>query len=145
MAVAWAADVSPEEAARNVWQNGFPATERGLVEDGLAFFTYHLRPDPPRNSAPPTSVTELLDQGWIRADPVVYEDFLPRSAAGIFQSNLTGGGTRDNSREATRYDLDWLAGAIGRDIHDPFALYERQQNASIAEIAKALDVTVVLH
>lgn len=140
-----AADVSPEEAARNVWQNGFPATERGLVEDGLAFFTYHLRPVPPRNSAPPTSVTELLDQGWIRADPVVYEDFLPRSAAGIFQSNLTGEGTRDNSREAARYDLDWLAGAIGRDIHDPFALYERQQNASIAEIAKALDVTVVLH
>ena len=30
----------------------------------------------------------LLADGWVRAEPVVYEDFLPASAAGIFASNL---------------------------------------------------------
>ncbi|WP_236795273.1 VOC family protein [Amycolatopsis sp. GM8] len=128
-------------AADRVWREGFPATERGLIDEGLAWFTYHLRDDRPRHGRPPTSVAGLLDQGWIRADPIVYEDFLPRSAAGIFQSNLSGEGTRDNSREGVRYDRDWLAGAIDRDIHDPFALYERQQNASIADVAKALELT----
>ena len=30
----------------------------------------------------------LIADGFLRADPIVYEDFLPVSAAGIFQSNL---------------------------------------------------------
>lgn len=30
----------------------------------------------------------LMAAGYLRADPIVYEDFLPVSAAGIFQSNL---------------------------------------------------------
>lgn len=30
-------------------------------------------------------------------EPIVYEDFSLRSAAGIFQSNLTDGGTRDGN------------------------------------------------
>lgn len=139
-----AAELGRDEAARTVWREGFPGSERGLIDEGLAFFTYRLRADRPRLGQPPASVAGLLDEGWVRADPIVYEDFLPRSAAGIFQSNLSGEGTRDNSREGVRYDLDWLAGAIGRDIHDPFELYERQQNSSIADIAKALDLTGVL-
>ncbi|GAA1005833.1 hypothetical protein Aple_040110 [Acrocarpospora pleiomorpha] len=129
-----------DEAARTVWREGFPGTERSLIDEGLAFFTYRLRDDRPRHGRPPTGVTDLLDQGWLRAEPIVYEDFLPRSAAGIFQSNLSGEGTRDNTREGVGYDLDWLAGEIDRDIHDPFSLYEQQQSASIAEVAKALDL-----
>ncbi|MEU9891584.1 DUF1338 family protein [Sphaerisporangium sp. NPDC051011] len=135
-----AAESGWDEAARTVWREGFPGTERGLIDEGLAFFTYRLRDDRPRHGQPPTGVTDLLDQGWLRAEPIVYEDFLPRSAAGIFQSNLSGEGTRDNTREGVRYDLDWLAGEIDRDIHDPFSLYEQQQSASIAEVAKALDL-----
>ncbi|GGN58602.1 hypothetical protein GCM10011579_022130 [Streptomyces albiflavescens] len=59
----------------------------------------------------------------MRVEPIVYEDFLPRSAAGIFQSNLSGEGTRHNDQEGTAYDAAWLSGAIGRDVLDPFALY----------------------
>jgi uncharacterized glyoxalase superfamily metalloenzyme YdcJ len=142
--LAAASGAKRDEAARTVWQEGFPRTERGLIDESLAFFTYHLREDRPRRGRPPASVAGLLDHGWVRAEPIVYEDFLPRSAAGIFQSNLSGEGNRDNTREGARYDLGWLAGAIDCDIDDPFALYARQQNISIAEVAKALELTGAL-
>ncbi|WP_033292620.1 2-oxoadipate dioxygenase/decarboxylase [Amycolatopsis jejuensis] len=116
------------EVAKTVWQQGFPDTERGLIEDGLAFFTYHLREDRPRRG--PTSLTA----SWVDARPIVYEDFLPRSAAGIFQSNLSGAGTRDNTREGAHYDVARLSGVLERDIHDPYELYERQQNATVEQL-----------
>jgi len=128
-----------DEVAREVWEEGLPRTEHGLIEQDLAFFTYRVRQDRPRDGRrPPADLLDLLDGGWVEADPIVYEDFLPRSAAGIFQSNLSGEGTRDNSREAARYDLDWMAGAIDRHIHDPFELYERQQSQSIDRVAASL-------
>ncbi|RJQ81634.1 2-oxoadipate dioxygenase/decarboxylase [Amycolatopsis panacis] len=128
------AELGREEAARAAWRDGFPGSEQGLAEAGLAYFTYRLRADRPRRGRPPSSLAGLLAEGWIEAEPVVYEDFLPRSAAGIFQSNLNGEGRRDNSREGVRYDQDWLSGAIEREIHDPFTLYERRQRASIAAL-----------
>lgn len=128
------AELGRVEAARAAWQYGFPGSEHGLAEAGLAYFTYRLRVDRPRRDRPPFSLAGLLAEGWIEAEPVVYEDFLPRSAAGIFQSNLNGEGRRDNSREGVRYDQDWLSGAIEREIHDPFTLYERQQRASITAL-----------
>ena len=88
-------------------------------------------------------VPKKTAQGWVDAEPVVYEDFLPRSAAGIFQSNLSGDGSRDNTQSAVDYDLDWLAGAIGREIHDPFALYEAQERDSLRQIATVLDLSGV--
>jgi uncharacterized glyoxalase superfamily metalloenzyme YdcJ len=138
--------VAAEEAPRPeiehaVWTAGLPSTERGLIADGLAHFTYHARRDRPADGRrPPAALADLLDGGWIRAEPIVYEDFLPRSAAGIFQSNLTGKGTRDDTRTAVRYDRDWLAGALGRDVHDPFDLYGQQQDESIARVARSLQL-----
>jgi uncharacterized glyoxalase superfamily metalloenzyme YdcJ len=131
------------DVAREVWENGLPATERGLLAENLGFFTFELRDGRP-DGPPPTSVTELVDGGWVTATPVVYEDFLPRSAAGIFQSNLSGEGTRDSAQQGVDYDQAWLAWAIDRPIHDPFDLYERQQNESIQKIAMALQVSGVL-
>jgi uncharacterized glyoxalase superfamily metalloenzyme YdcJ len=128
------------DVAREVWENGMPATERGLLAENLGFFTYALRDDHPAGS-PPSTVTELVDNGWVTATPVVYEDFLPRSAAGIFQSNLSSEGTRDSEQHGVAYDQAWLAGAIDRPIDDPFDLYERQQNESIHETATALQVS----
>ena len=89
---------------------------------------------------PAGDVAGLLDGGWVRAEPIVYEDFLPRSAAGIFQSNLTGKGTRDDTRTAARYDREWLAGVLARDVHDPFELYGGQQDDSIAQVARSLQL-----
>ena len=45
------------------------------------------------------SLRELVEAGVLVPEPIVYEDFLPRSAAGIFQSNLTDEGTRDDDAD----------------------------------------------
>ncbi|MEU7836955.1 DUF1338 family protein [Nonomuraea sp. NPDC049129] len=126
-------------AARALWEREFPATERDLAVERLAYFTYRPVPDRPRDGRRPgTGLADLIDHGWVRAEPIVYEDFLPRSAAGIFQSNLTGQGVRDDSRAAADYDSDWLAGAIGAEVLDPFTLYESQQRRSLEDAAHAL-------
>ncbi|MEU6081583.1 VOC family protein [Streptomyces sp. NPDC047108] len=128
-----------QEIARALWEENLPATERELATSGQAFFTYHVLPDRPRDGArPPAGLAELLDQGWIEARPIVYEDFLPRSAAGIFQSNLSEQGSRNDTQSAVRYDSDWLSGAVGREVLDPFSLYERQRNASLEQVAGEL-------
>ncbi|MEU6996099.1 DUF1338 family protein [Streptomyces sp. NPDC046465] len=125
--------------ARSVWTRHFPPTEHGLAAAGLGFFTYHAVPDRPADgSRPPTGLGGLLDGGWLRAEPIVYEDFLPRSAAGIFQSNLSEAGSRNSGREGSAYDADRLSGAMCRDVLDPFTLYERQRDRSLAQIPRAL-------
>ncbi|MDQ1042231.1 VOC family protein [Streptomyces sp. V4I2] len=127
------------ELARTLWAEHVPGSERELATQGLAYFTYQVATDRPRDgSRPPTGIGDLLGQGWVRAEPVVYEDFLPRSAAGIFQSNLSGEGSRNNDQEGAAYDSAWLSGAIDREVLDPFALYEEQQNRSIAQVAREL-------
>ncbi|MCL8251246.1 VOC family protein [Aeromicrobium fastidiosum] len=62
--------------------------------------------------------------------PIVYEDFLPKSAAGIFASNLTGDGSVDGSREGTVRDASWLQDVLGRTLHDPYDLYEAERAAT---------------
>ncbi|MEV6315599.1 VOC family protein [Streptomyces sp. NPDC051776] len=130
-----------QEIARALWEENLPATERELAASGQAFFTYHAVPGRPGDgSRPPADLAGLLDQGWAEARPIVYEDFLPRSAAGIFQSNLSDQGSRNDSLSAVRYDSDWLSGAVGREVLDPFSLYERQQNRSLEQLARELDM-----
>jgi uncharacterized glyoxalase superfamily metalloenzyme YdcJ len=113
-----------QEIARGVWQQTFPATETALAEQGLGWFTYEVGPD---------------GSGVVR-EPVVYEDFLPRSAAGIFQSNLTSDGAKDASQDPAVRDADWMAGALGRPLNDPFDLYADQVARSLAGAAETLGV-----
>ncbi len=68
-----------------------------------------------------------------RLSPIVYEDFLPKSAAGIFASNLTGDGRSDASQRASARDASWLRDALGRELHDPYALYEAERAAGECE------------
>jgi len=129
------------ELIRAVWEQHLPATEQELIARGLACFTYRVAPGRPRDgSRPPAGVAGLVEQGWVRAEPIVYEDFLPRSAAGIFQSNLSGEGSRNHDHEGTAYDAEWLSGAIGREVLDPFALYEQQQSRSLRQVARELEL-----
>lgn len=135
------------DVAREVWRERLPQTERGLAEQGLAFFTYRLAAgaqDAARALAAgnDTSVWELVDAGHVIAEPIVYEDFLPRSAAGIFQSNLTGEGSRDDAQAGTDYDITVMEQIVGRTVHDPNELYAAQQQASLAELSDAIGATV---
>ena len=78
----------------------------------------------------------LIDAGVIEATPIVYEDFLPRSAAGIFQSNLVGGGAMANGRNGSAYGIDWLEHTLGCAVQSPKSCTRRR---AIARCAPAPD------
>jgi uncharacterized glyoxalase superfamily metalloenzyme YdcJ len=130
------------DVAREVWRENLPSTERELAVQGLAFFTYRVA-GALRQAQGTASLHELLEAEVLVPEPIVYEDFLPRSAAGIFQSNLTDEGTRDDELLGTPYDLDTLSEVIGRPIADPTLLYQAQQSASLAAAAEQLGLAEI--
>jgi len=111
------------EVKLEVWRREFPTTEAELAARGLAYFTY------------------AVEDGVVVPSPIVYEDFLPRSAAGIFQSNLTDDGAKDVSQEGVARDADWMSGAIGRELADPFELYAAQSERSREDAASVLGIS----
>lgn len=130
------------DVAGDVWREGLPRTERGLAAQGLGFFTYR-----PAGSAPPVSgaaLGDLVASGVLVPEPIVYEDFLPRSAAGIFQSNLTDEGSRDDEQAGTHYDLERLSDVVGLPISDPTVLYHTQQVASLTATQQALGIRITM-
>ena len=128
------------DVARQVWSEHLPGTENELARTDLAFFTYRVAERTDNRSA---RLADLIENGTLVPEPIVYEDFLPRSAAGIFQSNLSGAGTRDDDEPGVAYDLDKLAGVIETQIHDPLQLYAAEQAESLAAAARQLQLTTI--
>jgi uncharacterized glyoxalase superfamily metalloenzyme YdcJ len=95
-----AAMATPDPAAS--WGRHFPGTDVAMAAQELAYY-----------------------RGGDPAKPIVYEDFLPASAAGIFRSNLDSEASPVGAGDDSGYGLDWMAGAIGHHIHDPYDLYEK--------------------
>lgn len=92
--------------------DAFPDTEAELHESDLAYYT------------------RGADD---RLRPIVYEDFLPKSAAGIFASNLTSDGHADSSQDAAARDASWLQDVLGCTLHDPYELYEAERSLSVSD------------
>lgn len=135
------------EVARTVWEENLPRTEKELALKGLAYFTYALDEqawDTARSSfpGPRVGLTELVESGVAVPEPIVYEDFLPRSAAGIFQSNLTDEGSRDDAQRGVEYDLATMSRIVGRTVTNPFDLYQRQQDDSVSALSARLGLTI---
>jgi uncharacterized glyoxalase superfamily metalloenzyme YdcJ len=144
------------------WRAHLPPTERELARRDLAFFTYAAAGAPPghvssatlrtptvRSATPltspggPADLHALVDAGVLVERPIVYEDFLPRSAAGIFRSNLTADAATGPATETgPPYDLDRLAGIVDRPVHDPMDLYAAQREASLRAAEQALHTTI---
>ncbi|MFC7850269.1 2-oxoadipate dioxygenase/decarboxylase family protein [Arthrobacter sp. NPDC057388] len=130
------------DIAEQVWRKHLPDTEQELALQDLAYFTY--RPANPA-AAPRTgsaTLRELVETGTLVPEPIVYEDFLPRSAAGIFQSNLSDDGSRDDAQAGTPYDINRLSEVLGRRIHEPNELYSAQRSESLAQAEHALGITI---
>ncbi|MNB82446.1 hypothetical protein D3C75_292560 [compost metagenome] len=111
----------------------FPDDHDTLRQEGLGYYRYQLtdagRAAPERVADLPAEV--LVAAGLATADPIVYEDFLPVSAAGIFQSNLGGGEQRAYAAHANREAFEQ---ALGAAVNDEFEIYERIQAESLAAL-----------
>lgn len=109
-----------------------------LRDQGLAFFRYSATPAGIAATAGgtlPRDPEALIAKGYLAFAPIVYEDFLPVSAAGIFQSNL---GTDQQQNYATRSNRDAFEAALGAAVADELALYAVRQAASLDSALAAL-------
>lgn len=107
----------------------FPDNERLLRQQQLAWFEYRLTEKGRQQGFSPDADKEaLIDQGLLVADPQIYEDFLPVSAAGIFQSNLGEQAQESFSAAASRASFEE---ALGGAVIDEMTLYEARQTASL--------------
>ncbi|WP_386265398.1 VOC family protein [Xanthomonas citri pv. mangiferaeindicae] len=108
----------------------FPDDEALLRQEGLGYFRYALtdagRADPAQVAAMPAETAIAL--GLVSADPIIYEDFLPVSAAGIFQSNLGGAEQRAYAAHSSKRSFEQ---ALGAQVHDEFALYAQLERESL--------------
>lgn len=113
----------------------FPDDLESLRKQGLTYFTYRVTRRPTSSDTPPAKATteQLIESGWLRADPLIYEDFLPVSAAGIFRSNL---GAEGGSRYEAAPDRPFFEAALGSRVRDEFELYEAAQSDSLAACLK---------
>ena len=103
-----------------------------LRQNDLAFFQYR---SVGRTEGTAGSIDDLIAAGALVADPQVYEDFLPVSAAGIFQSNL---GADDQSNYAANANQDAFEAALGAKMIDEMTLYARIQNDSLTQALEEL-------
>jgi uncharacterized glyoxalase superfamily metalloenzyme YdcJ len=114
-----------------------PDSWDALRREELAFFRYFVTPAgvaaAVRGKLPGDPET-LIAEGYLGFDPIVYEDFLPVSAAGIFQSNL---GTDQQQNYETRSNRAAFETALGGAVQDELALYAKRQAASLVQ---ALDM-----
>jgi len=143
--------LSRAEVAPQVWSEGLPSTERDLCLADLGFFTYRVdsgvaagRPTAEQRTAlEQGEVAALVRAGALHPEPIVYEDFLPRSAAGIFASNLTGSGSMDATQGGAERDAGWLADVMGRTVNVPEEIYAREASASLAAAERVLGRKII--
>lgn len=137
----------------------FPDDYQTLHDEGLAYFYYQavgsdadivvadieqtldsLEVESINDSISKQVITDLLEQGMIRLEPIVYEDFLPVSAAGIFQSNLHDDSTNDSandehsgkqSKGKVHTNKEAFENALGAQVYDELELYQTLQAQSL--------------
>ena len=121
----------------------FPDDYPTMRAEKLAFFRYFPTEkglSTPTESMQGLTLDELIDDEFIQYEPLVYEDFLPVSAAGIFQSNLGDKGHSQFAGHSSKLDFQR---ALGATVIDELQLYEETQQRSIMACAIALKLTLL--
>jgi uncharacterized glyoxalase superfamily metalloenzyme YdcJ len=121
--------VAYEQALRDTFTD-FPDSWESIREQGLGYFFYALTEKGKGTAASArTDLDAMLRDGLVQFDPIVYEDFLPVSAAGIFQSNLGDAAAQDfaASPSQQRFEED-----LGQAVLNEFDHYAGIEAASIA-------------
>ncbi len=104
--------------------SAFPDDWATLHREKLAFFEYQLISNEADKNA---DLDSMIERGHVRLLPIVYEDFLPVSAAGIFQSNLGDEGGQNFAANANQNAFEK---ALGSKVADEFELYAALQESS---------------
>lgn len=101
-----------------------------MRRQALAYFRYRLTPTGETHRLaikPGDDPQSLIERGWLIAQPITYEDFLPVSAAGIFQSNL---GAENGHRSHGHSSLEAFEQALGAPVANEFYLYQQAEDRS---------------
>jgi uncharacterized glyoxalase superfamily metalloenzyme YdcJ len=115
----------------------FPDNHEQMRAQDLAYFRYFAT-DKGVGERSGADLEQLIDAGHIRYEPLVYEDFLPVSAAGIFQSNLGDDAQAHYNTSSNQQDFQR---ALGRNTINELKLYADTQQRSLQACAKALGIT----
>lgn len=107
----------------------FPDDLETLRREKLGYFRYTATGKTDASVTAASDLDTLLSAGVIAADPIVYEDFLPVSAAGIFQSNLGDEAAQAFSANPNR---DRFEADLGASVKDLYQLYAEIEASSLA-------------
>lgn len=117
----------------------FPDSLEAMRQQGLGYFRYVLT-DAGRASqqsiAHAGDLEDWIQKGWVAAEPILYEDFLPVSAAGIFRSNL-GDATKSVEPLDTGSHQAVFEQALGMPVRDAMAMYAQEEQASLNRLFAA--------
>ncbi|TPX09907.1 uncharacterized protein E0L32_008929 [Thyridium curvatum] len=124
----------------------YPDTWKELRQRELVYCEYRctgkaLSPSLESGEISESLVERLVEQGVLEAVPITYEDFLPFSAAGIFQSNLKGNAPKAKLEQEVPQpcpDLPGMEKALGGSVLDPDDLYSTAQRESLISCARKL-------
>lgn len=134
-----------EEHLLRYFEAQFPMTYEDLRRRGMGYFRYRVgqanKPLTINRGDSILSLDELITSGLVTYEPLIYEDFLPASAAGIFQSNLG----QEVSVISGGPDKMAFESALGRQVIDEMDLYEASQQESLDLVAKQLGLPYSLH
>lgn len=86
------------------------------------------------------NLESLLESGIVEAVPITYEDFLPLSAAGIFQSNLQSCQSKQpqTQRKKPTGDQQGYEAALGSSLLNADRLYSDAEQRSLRECEQKL-------
>ena len=137
-----------EESWAQTFLLAFPDSWDELRAQGLVYFRYEpIQPYPQSTDNTPSSkldskvsINHLISHGAIKYEPIIYEDFLPLSAAGIFKSNLVAEPEQQALPESRSDSKLNLESALGCQALDEFELYDSLQRNSLQHCARVLGV-----
>jgi uncharacterized glyoxalase superfamily metalloenzyme YdcJ len=125
-----------KELARHF--EAFPGDYATLSAEKLGFFHYSPTARGLSSAGSPSlphTIEGLLHRGYVQIEPIIYEDFLPVSAAGIFRSNL---GDEAPQNFTGRSNREAFEEALGAAVVDEQGLYAEAEARSRAASLRAL-------
>lgn len=136
-----------EPAFRTLFEKALPDDWAALKSGGLIWVEYSLteKGNQQGKSSGVKTLQEAIDKGLVVWHAIQYEDFLPLSAAGIFQSNLHHDSavkvqvSPESALSESKRQLREVLGDEG--MIDEMKLYEEQQATSIARCCEALGIS----